>query len=102
MTERLLIDRDRLMNADRGVVASLTVRLFSAIEDFRKERQLLALACAFVLLCDACRIPAQDVFTAAKNLMANPIAAEADARPMGPQFEAMSYHLRTDVLAKGE
>lgn len=100
MTERLLVDRDRLMNADRKEVASTTVHIFSRIEAFRKERQLLGLACAFVLLCDACNIPAQDVFTAAKNLMANPLKAEASARPLAPQFEAMGYHLRTDVMAR--
>lgn len=95
----LLLSRDRLMNAPRKVVAQLCVRIFSRMEAETKEHQLLALAAAFVLLCDACNIPAQDVFTASKNLMANP-DKEASARPLTPEFEAMAYHLRTDVLAK--
>lgn len=91
---RFLIDRDRLMSSSSQATASDTVDVFDRIQQKPKERQLLALACAFTLLCDACNIPPQDVFLASANLMAD----KETASGLRPQFRAMQYHLETEVL----
>jgi len=93
---RLLASRDRMNNANRLTVSRLMVNLFDRIQLHpRKEEQLLALAGAFVLMADACRIPAQDVFTCVKNLMTDPLREDG----LVHQFAAMKYHLETEVLA---
>lgn len=92
---RLLVDRDRLSNANRANVARLCVLLFDRLQHHaRKEEQLLALAAAFLLMAEACGIPAQDAFVAVKNMMADPLRASG----IYHQFDAMRYHLDTEVL----
>lgn len=97
MRHRLLINRDRLMNAPRAQVASATVNIFDRIQGLPKEIQLLALACAFILTADASGIPAQDAFTASKNLMVDPNTQTG----LGREFQAMRHHLRTELFADG-
>lgn len=93
---RLLVDRDRLVNAHRANVARLTVLLFDRIQLHEsKEEQLLALAAAFLLMAEACGVPAQEAFTAVKNMMADPMRASG----IYHQFDAMRYHLDSEVLA---
>lgn len=89
-----LVDRDVLNHAPKKLVAQLCVQVFDRLQGYRKEHQLLALASAFSLLADAARIPAQDVHTATKNLMADPLTASG----LAPQFQAMKFHLNTEVL----
>lgn len=91
---RLLVDRDKLTNASRQSVAEGTVSIFDRIQGWPKEAQLLALACAFILTADASGLPAQEAFTAAKNLMADDLTSTG----LAPQFQAMKYHLTTEVL----
>lgn len=93
--KKLLVDRDRLMNANKAEVARDTVTVFDRIQHLPKHRQLLALAAAFLLTADASGIPAQDAFTATKNLMKDPLTSTG----LSPQFQAMKFHLRTEVLA---
>jgi len=91
---KTLINRDRMNNASKAEVAGTCVRLFDRIQDMAKEHQLLALAAAFLLMVDACNIPAQDTFTMANNLMKDPMTATG----LAPQFQAMRFHLDTDIL----
>lgn len=93
---QVLVDRDRLNLAPAGEVAHTCVSIFDRIQGFSREKQLLGLACAFALLADACHLPPQDVFTAARNLMADRLTSSG----MRPQFEAMKFHLNTDILTK--
>lgn len=95
---RLLVDRDRLMNASRNKVADTCVHIFDRIQGLPKELQVLGLAAAFLLTADASRIPAQDAFTAVKNLMANPLTASG----LDLQFQAMKFHLETELLETKE
>lgn len=93
---KTLIDRDRLVNADRLTVARLCVLLFDRIQAHDNyEEQILALAAAFLLMCEAAGIAAQDAFTAVKNLMADPLHADR----IEHRFAAMKYHLETELLA---
>lgn len=89
-----LVDRDKLNSARQSEVANACVSVFDRIQGWTREKQLLALAAAFVLLADASGIPAQDVFTASKNLMADPLTQTG----LAPQFQAMRFHLNTEVL----
>jgi hypothetical protein len=91
---RFLVDRDKLNQAPRSEVAAACVSIFDRIQDWGREKQLLALAASFVLLADASGIPAQDVFAASKNLMADPMTSTG----LAPQFQAMRFHLNTEVL----
>jgi hypothetical protein len=92
---RLLVDRDKLNHASKSNVASRCVDIFDRIQGWPKELQLLSLAAAFLLSADASGYPAQDAFTAVKNLMADPMTSSG----LAPQFQAMRYHLNTEVLA---
>lgn len=77
-------------------MAALCVHLFSSVQQHsRKEEQLLAMAAAFLIMADACGIPAQEAFTAVKNMMADPMRASGQFH----QFEALRYHLDTELLA---
>lgn len=74
----------------------MCVQLFNSIQlHENKEEQLLSLAAAFLLMAEACGLPAQEAFTAVKNMMADPLRASG----IYHQFDAMKYHLETEVLA---
>lgn len=92
--KKLLVDRDALMNASRSKVADACVAVFDRLQGLPKETQILALAAAFLLSTDASRIPAQEAFTATKNLM----FCERTASKLDLQFQAMKFHLNTDLL----
>lgn len=96
MKQKTLIDRDRLVNADRTMVARLCVLLFSAVQTHENyEEQILALAAAFLLMADVAGIPAQEAFTAVTNLMSDPLHADG----IEHRFAAMKYHLQTELMA---
>lgn len=92
---KTLVDRDALMSAPKKTVADLCVHIFDRIQGRAKEHQLLALASAFTLLASACRIEPQDVYSASSRLMADPMTSTG----LAPQFQAMRFHLNTEVLA---
>lgn len=91
---RSLIDRDKLMNADRSKVADLTVRLFDLIQDQPTHERALALAAAFVLLSRAARVDYNDVMTAVSNLIVDPITSTGYEK----RFGAMLFHLEEDII----
>jgi hypothetical protein len=93
--KKSLYDRDTLNHAPKGLVARGCVALFDRIQGWKKENQILSLAAAFLLACEAARIPAQDAFTVTKNLMADPMTASGIA----PEFQAMRFHLETEVFS---
>lgn len=89
----MLTNYDALVNADRAKVTNKMVSLFDRLQLKRdKESNLLALACAFILLAEAMKVPAQDAFQAAKNLMYDPLRHEG----IGHGFAAMQEHLKVD------
>lgn len=91
-----LVDRDRLNSAPAASVASTCVSIFDRIQGLTQEKQLLGLACAFALMCDAVNLPPQEVYQASRNVMAEKMTASG----MKPQFEAMRFHLETDILTR--
>ena len=92
---KFLVDRDALLNESSAETASTCVSLFDRIQGLPKSRQLMGLACAFALMCDASGLQPQDVFSASRNLMADRMTTSG----MKPHFEAMKFHLSTDILA---
>jgi hypothetical protein len=95
LARRLLVNRDRLVNAHKTRVANLTVSLFDRIQGHPvKEEQLLALAAGFVLMSEATGVPAQDAFQAVKNLMVD----EKHSERRDHRFAAMKHHLETELL----
>lgn len=91
---KLLYNRDLLMNASKRAVANATVAIFDRIQGMSKEVQILGLAAAFAIACEVSRCEPQDAFTAVKNLMADPMTATG----RGLQFDAMRYHIDTDIM----
>jgi hypothetical protein len=90
----LLTDRHALTNANRTSVARLCILLFNVVQNHpKKEEQLLALASAFLLMADALGIPAQDAFTAVKNMLADPMRASG----IFHQFDAARHYLEADL-----
>ncbi len=84
-----------MVNADRKAVTHKTVNIFDRIQMNRnKETNLLALACAFIIACKSLRIKEQDAFTAAKNLMVDPLRPEG----ISHAFAAMVSHLEEDYV----
>lgn len=87
-------NRDRMMNAPKGLVASAAIRIFDRIQDLPKEIQVLAIAGAFLLTAEVAKLPVQDIMTAIKNLMADPLRACG----LDPKFAAAKYHLKTELF----
>lgn len=85
------------MNAPRSEVARACVLLFDRIQELPNEHQILAFAGAFVLMSEAYGLNAQEAFTAVKNLMADPSTSTG----LGLQFDAMKWHLETELRQRG-
>lgn len=100
MPHKVLTNRDRIVNADRPIVARLVVDLFNTLDQspphIRNEEKLLALAGAFVLMASVLKVSAQEAFTAVKNLMTDPLGPDG----LVQQFAAMRFHLEEE-LCKG-
>lgn len=97
MTDKVLTNRDRLINADRRTVANAVVDIFNGLDlapaQARNEEKLLALAGAFVLMASVLKVNAQEAFTAVKNLMTDPLGPDGLVK----QFSAMRFHLEEDL-----
>jgi hypothetical protein len=91
------IDNDLMINADRTKVARRTVKLFDNIQlKSDKETTLLAVAAAFLLMVRALGVKAQDVFSAATNLMSDSLHPDA----IEHRFAAMLMHLEDDIISE--
>lgn len=90
---KLLVDRDRLVNADKAKVAADCVRVYSSLESRDPEAQLLGIACAFVIMSEALGLDTGDVYRAALNLMYDPIHSSGRDH----RFDAMSFHVKGEL-----
>lgn len=85
---------DRIINAPRAKTASATLLICNSLQDYIEAHpgvQVLATAAAFLLLCERFGVPAQDAFTAAKNLM------NAHEGAAGKDFAAVREYLANEV-----
>ena len=85
-------DRDAFHSLRTKAAALSTAELLSAVQYRSPEEQVAGLACAFLLLTERYRIPAQDAFTATKAMMNH-----HDARG-GTDFDGLRSYLDADVF----
>ena len=84
-------DRDRMNNMHPRPVANAAMQTIDALQRHHlAEAQVMGLAAAFVLMCERYDVPAQDVFTASKNLM---VASEEDRT----EFKAVRDYMKYEV-----
>lgn len=95
--KRALVNRDRLMNADRKAVADACVLIFDRIQHLPTETRMLALASAFNLMIRVTKLNPQEVMTAVNNL----IVDDRTSTRLEPRFSAMEFHLEEDIVSRG-
>ncbi len=93
MIRRKLINRDAMGMASRNAVASAMVSIFDRLQGLKNEVQLLALTGAFLLMSEVTEVTPDDARVVVANLMKDP--ATATRREL--RFQAMKYHLETDL-----
>ena len=91
---RALVDRDAITHVPRKELRPAVVSIFDRIQGFPKAVQMVAIAAAFSLMCAAARLRPADVGEVADRIMKDNLTASG----MDPQFEAMKYHLETELL----
>lgn len=85
------MNRDAFNNANPHRVSLAAMSVIDAAQrGFVAHEQAHGIACAFLLLAEHLRIPAQDLFTATKNLM-------NDTTGKRPEFRAITDYLRNEV-----
>ena len=83
---------DRMVNAEPRAVSQATMAVADGVQTLTPETQVMGDAAFFLLLCDAYKVPAQDVFTATTNLMNS---EKGDAIP---QFNAAREYIKHEVI----
>lgn len=82
---------ERLINVPRVDTAAATFHILSNGQSFNAPVQLTSAAIYFLLLCEHYKMPAQDVFTIAKNLM------NTHDGVLATEFEAIRLYLQCEV-----
>lgn len=85
-------DRDLFHSLKTLNVARGTAAVFDAVQMRPSEEVVAALACAFLLVADKYKVPAQDAFTAASNMM-----RFHDDKGRS-HFEGLRFYLDADVF----
>lgn len=88
----LTFDRDTFHSLRTKRAATATAEVLSAVQYRTPEEQIAGLACSFLLLCERYRVPAQDAFSATKQMMNH-----HDARG-GSDFDGIRSYLDADVF----
>jgi hypothetical protein len=86
---------DTLVNARSSVVSQASMNIIDRLQtDHAHPGEQVAAACAvFLITCEEFGIPAQEVFTATKNLMNGPSGKR-------PVFKAVSDYFRHEVAPR--
>ncbi|MGN6548398.1 MAG: hypothetical protein ACTHJ3_00675 [Pararhizobium sp.] len=63
------LNRDVMNTASPRLVAMASMQTLNGLQDFRPEVQIMGAAAVFLQLADHLGIPAQEAFTATKNLI---------------------------------
>lgn len=98
MSRLLKIDRDKLNAASQKRVGAETVKIFATLQKLPREVQLLSLAAGFVLMSEVLHFGVTDTMGAVINLMKDPTTASG----RGLQFDAMKFHLATELEGQPE
>lgn len=85
------MNRDLFNSANPRRVAQATMSVIDATQrGFQPHEQMHAMAAAFLLVADHWGIPAQDLFTATKNLL-------NDQDALRPEFRAVKAYVRNEL-----
>lgn len=85
-------DRDAFHSLRTKLAARATAAIFDANQYRSPEEQVAGAAAAFLLLCEAYKVPAQDAFSAVKNMMNH-----HETRG-GTDFDGLRSYLGADVF----
>ncbi len=83
---------DRMVNAEPRAVSQATMAVADGIQTLTPEVQVMGAAAFFLLLSEAYKVPAQDVFVAVKNLM------NSERTDAVPQFNAAREYIKHEVI----
>lgn len=64
-----MIDRDKLNNTDPVHAAHASIAVLDRLQYFPQHIQATAAAVVFLVLAEHFKVPAQDIFTATKNMI---------------------------------
>jgi hypothetical protein len=85
------VNRDLINSAEPRRVAQAGMTVVDQLQVFQPHEQLMGVCALFLILAEHWRIPAQDVFTATKNLMNSEDG-------MHPTFRAMREYVSKELL----
>lgn len=86
-----MINRDLFNTASPRRVANCTMQIVDTTQrGYQPHEQLHAMAIAFLMVCDHWGMPAQDVFSAAKNLL-------NDQDNKRPEFSAVEQYIANEL-----
>jgi hypothetical protein len=85
-------DRDLFNSLSTKSAAQSTIAVLDRVQLLRPEEQIAGLAAAFLLISDRYKVPAQDAFLAASNMMRH-----HDDRGRS-EFDAVRSYLDADVF----
>ena len=84
------MNRDLLNNASPRRVANACIDVLDRLQNYQPHEQIMAAAALFLSLAEAARVPAQDVFTATKNLING-----VDGKRV--EFRALDAYVRNEL-----
>lgn len=85
------MNRDLYHSADPARVANCTMAVIDATQrGFQPHEQMHAMAIAFLMLAEHWGVPAQDAFTASKNLL-------NDQEGKRPEFGAVVQYMKNEL-----
>lgn len=88
-----MIDRTRLMNMAVTDASRAAMQVIDALQHHRPEAQAVGACAAFLLLAEASGIPAQDLFTATKNIING-------AEGKRPEFAAVEMYVQQEIAKR--
>jgi hypothetical protein len=83
---------DHMVNAEPRIVSRAVMHVADGVQTLSPDVQVMGAAAFFLMLCEAYKVPAQDVFTATTNLMNS---EKGDAIP---QFNAAREYIKHEVV----
>lgn len=83
---------DYLVNAEPLAVSRATMAVTDGVQTLKPEIQVMGAAAFFLMLAEAYKVPAQDVFVAVKNLM------NSEKGDAVPQFNAAREYIKHELI----
>lgn len=91
--DRTILNIDGLNNAPLAEVAKATFIFLDRLQNLQPHMQAASTAVLFLLVCERHHTKPQDVFTAARNMLASDLAGE------NPHFNALRMYLKHERTA---